>query len=178
MRKIIIAVLLFMTLLLLASCSGNAEVYVEPMFDESRSDVTLAHTAEEESVTTADTEKETEDMSGMLRIEIGDDVIHAVLEDNGSADEFASLLPLTVSMSGYGGFEQVGSIGKTIKSSDVRFATSPGDIVLYSGDQVVMFYGSNTWSYTLLGKVIDEDIPSLEQILSAETLEARFSLEE
>jgi intein-encoded DNA endonuclease-like protein len=56
-------------------------------------------------------------------------------------------------MSKYGGFEQVGSIGSTLPSSDTRITTSPGDIVLYSSNQVVIFYESNTWSYTKLGHI-------------------------
>lgn len=56
-------------------------------------------------------------------------------------------------MSMYGGFEQVGSIGSTLPSYDTRITTSPGDIVLYSSNQIVIFYDSNTWSYTKLGHI-------------------------
>ena len=56
-------------------------------------------------------------------------------------------------MSMYGDFEQVGSLEKTIISDDERITTSPGDIVLYSSNQIVIFYGSNTWSYTKLGHI-------------------------
>ena len=60
---------------------------------------------------------------------------------------------LTINMSKYGGFEQVGSIGFTLPSSDTRITTSPGDIVLYSSNLIVVFYDSNTWSYTKLGHI-------------------------
>ncbi|MBE5788888.1 MAG: hypothetical protein E7325_04440 [Clostridiales bacterium] len=63
------------------------------------------------------------------------------------------LLPLTVEMSMYGGFEQVGPIGREIVSNDEQTKTEPGDIVLYSGDQIVIFYGNNSWAYTRLGHV-------------------------
>ena len=53
----------------------------------------------------------------------------------------------------YGGFEQVGSIGSTLPSADTRITTNPGDIVLYSSNQIVLFYDSNTWSYTKLGHI-------------------------
>ena len=53
----------------------------------------------------------------------------------------------------YGGFEQVGSIGSTLPSADTRFNTIPGDIVLYSSNQIVIFYDSNTWTYTKLGHI-------------------------
>ena len=63
------------------------------------------------------------------------------------------LLPLTIQMRMYGGFEQVGPIGQSIISNDEQITTEPGDIVLYSGNQIVIFYGSNSWSYTKLGHV-------------------------
>lgn len=56
-------------------------------------------------------------------------------------------------MSKYGGFEQVGSIGSTLPSNDTRIITNPGDIVLYSSNQIVIFYDSNKWSYTKLGHI-------------------------
>ncbi len=60
---------------------------------------------------------------------------------------------MTVQMSMYGGFEQVGPIGKEITSNDAQIRTEPGDIVLYSGDRIVIFYGNNSWAYTRLGHV-------------------------
>jgi len=58
---------------------------------------------------------------------------------------------LTISMSMYGGFEQVGPIGQSITRDDSQTTTGAGDIVLYSGNQIVVFYGSNSWAYTRLG---------------------------
>ena len=68
-------------------------------------------------------------------------------------------------MSAYGGFEQVGPIGQPLPSADEQTTTSPGDIVLYSGNRLVVFYGSNTWSYTRLGKIVDQTPEQLEALL-------------
>ena len=57
---------------------------------------------------------------------------------------------LTINMSKYGGFDHVGSIGSTLPSTDTRITTSPEDIVLYSSNQIVIFYDSNTWTYIKL----------------------------
>ena len=62
-------------------------------------------------------------------------------------------------MSMYGGFEQVGSIGQSISRDDKQITTEYGDIVLYSGNQIVVFYGSNSWAYTKLGHI---DLPEEE----------------
>lgn len=56
-------------------------------------------------------------------------------------------------MSKYGGFEQVGSIGSTLPSADTRITTNRADIVLYTSNQMILFYDSNTWSYTKLGHI-------------------------
>ena len=74
-------------------------------------------------------------------------------EDNESVDALKELCPLTLEMSMYGGFEQVGSLGKSLPSNDEQITTEYGDIVLYSGDRMVVFYGSNSWSYTRLGHI-------------------------
>lgn len=60
---------------------------------------------------------------------------------------------ITVSMSMYSDNEQVGPLGRRYPRSDVQTVTQNGDIVLYSGDQIVVFYGSNSWAYTRLGKM-------------------------
>ena len=74
--------------------------------------------------------------------------------------------PLTINMSMYGGFEQVGALGANLPANDTRIVTEPGDIVLYSGNQMVVFYGSNTWSYTRLGKIKNKTETQLKELLS------------
>ena len=88
-----------------------------------------------------------------MRLTIGEREVPVTWEDNASVAALKGLLPLTVRMSMYGGFEQVGPIGQSIVRDDVQTTTAPGDIVLYSGNQIVLFYGSNAWAYTRLGHV-------------------------
>ena len=86
-------------------------------------------------------------------------------ESNKSVEAMRKLAPLTVKMSAYGGFEQVGRIGRSLPRDDVRITTRPGDIVLYAGNQIVIFYGSNTWEYTRLGHVSGKSEAELAEIL-------------
>lgn len=91
-----------------------------------------------------------------LSLEINGDVIPVTWEENESVEALKELCkssPLTIGMSMYGGFEQVGPIGQDLPRNDEKIETASGDIVLYSGDQIVLFYGSNSWSYTRLGKM-------------------------
>ncbi len=85
---------------------------------------------------------------------------------NDSTLELSYMLPVTAEMSMYGGFEQVGALTEdfSLPSSDKRITTLPGDIVLYSGDRLVLFYGSNTWEYTRLG-IIDLPENELRELL-------------
>jgi hypothetical protein len=92
-------------------------------------------------------------MEKTLKLYIGDAEIPVEWEDNGSVNALKKLAEktLTVQMSMYGGFEQVGALGSTLPRDDRQTTTEAGDIVLYSGNQIVIFYGSNSWSYTRLG---------------------------
>ncbi len=73
--------------------------------------------------------------------------------------------PLVIEMSMYGGFEQVGAVGTSLPRNDDQTTTQAGDIVLYSGNQIVIFYGSNSWAYTRLGRVSDRDAAGMTALL-------------
>ena len=90
-----------------------------------------------------------------LEVIIGNAVYTATLADTTAAQEFAQMLPMTITLDDYGGFEKVGSLGKSLTTSNSQITTTAGDIVLYNGSNIVMFYGSNSWSYTRLGKIDD-----------------------
>lgn len=105
-----------------------------------------------------------------LKMSIGGTKVQVAWEENESVEalkEFAAdKNPLEIQMSIYGGFEQVGRIGKSLPRSDEQTTTSAGDIVLYSGNQIVVFYGSNSWSYTRLGKITDKSADEMRDLLS------------
>ena len=95
-------------------------------------------------------------MSKQIVTTIDGKEVSVTWKDNDSVKALKELIKdklLEIKMSKYGGFEQVGSIGKTLPSNDKNITTKPGDIVLYSDNQIVMFYGSNTWDYTRLGTI-------------------------
>ncbi|MGT2949828.1 hypothetical protein BU202_00685 [Streptococcus cuniculi] len=95
-----------------------------------------------------------------ITIQIGREQFRVSLEDNQATRELVALLKeatVTVDVSDYDGFEKVGSLGSPLTSSDQKMATQNGDIVLYNSRQLVLFYGSNTWSYTKIGSVTDKE---------------------
>ena len=104
-----------------------------------------------------------------LQMTIGNTPVSVDWEDNEAVEALKDLCrnqPLTIQMSMYGGFEQVGSIGTALPQNDVQTTTTAGDIVLYSGDQMVVFYGSNSWAYTRLGHITDKSAEDMADLLS------------
>ena len=111
---------------------------------------------------------ESEEAEAMLQMTIGGTPVEVEWEDNESVEALRELCrngALTIQMSMYGGFEQVGSIGQSLPRNDSQTTTQSGDIVLYSGDQIVVFYGSNSWAYTRLGHVADKSDEEMAQLL-------------
>ncbi len=114
-----------------------------------------------------------------MNVRIGDAVFTAALENNAAVSEFIEMMkeaPVTIEMSDYSGFEKVGHLGRSLTASDSQMTTEAGDIVLYSGDQIVMFYGSNTWGYTKIGHI--DDLTGWEEALGSGDITAVFSLAE
>lgn len=101
-----------------------------------------------------------------LLLSVGDKNLSVEWEDNESVDALKDLAgsEMKINMAMYGGFEQVGSIGTSLPRNDSQMTTSPGDIVLYSGNQIVIFYGSNSWAYTRLGKITGLNEKELEDM--------------
>ena len=128
----------------------------------------------------APTEQAQEEPDMTLRMTIGTTPVSVSWEDNDAAEALKELCrngSLTISMSMYGGFEQVGSIGASLPQNDAQTTTSAGDIVLYAGNQLVVFYGSNTWAYTRLGHITDQDADGMAQLLSNGDTTLTLSLE-
>ena len=114
-----------------------------------------------------------------INIRIGEHDISATLSDNSSADAFLEILkkgPVTVDMSDYGGFEKVGALPESLPRNDERITTEPGDIILYQGNQITIYYDTNTWSFTRLGKVNGLSQTELKNILGSGSITAVFSI--
>lgn len=114
-------------------------------------------------------------------IHIGDTVLAVDAEENESVDALRKLLAeenIFLSMQDYDGVEKVGALGQNLPRNDVQMTTEPGDIVLYSGSNIVLFYGSNTWAYTKLGHVKGVSMSELEELLGEGDIALTLSLTE
>ncbi len=109
----------------------------------------------------------------------GKSELTATLADNSSARAFYELLkkePLTVDMHDYGNFEKVGSIGTRLPRNDTQITTTAGDIILYQGNQITIYYDTNSWNFTRLGKVDGVTQAELKKILGKGDVIAVFEI--
>lgn len=177
--KIFISVMAVFSVLLTATACGNST-------DEQRADMlnyleeTLSEAVSETSKTSeksSDISKE-ENTEMKIKLEVGGSEFTVVLEENEAADAFAEMMknePVTIEMSDYSGFEKVGALEKNLPANDSQITTKSGDIVLYQGNKIVIFYGSNSWSYTRLGHI--DDLTGWEEALGSGNVTAVFSIE-
>lgn len=142
-KSIIIRLLVMAIALLVMSCGG----------DEAQ-----AQTIKEENMT----EK--------LYITIGNQTLPVTLVKNNATEALMAALaanPITYEADDYGGFEKVGALGMSLPTNNQQLTTQAGDVILYSGNQIVLFYGSNSWSYTRLGRIEYESLEQLKSFLKA-----------
>lgn len=115
-----------------------------------------------------------------INLTVGDKTMTATLVDNAATRELMALLsqgPVTIEMDDYGGFEKVGALPQSLPTSNRQITTQPGDIMLYQGRNMVIFYGSNSWSYTRLGKIDGASAGGLRQFLGNGSVSVRLSLD-
>ena len=107
----------------------------------------------------------------------GSHKLTATLADNSSALAFFELLekaPVTIKMRDYGNFEKVGSLGTNLPRNDTQITTTAGDIILYQGNQITIFYDTNSWSFTRLGKIDGVTQAELKKVLGKGDVTAVF----
>ena len=107
--------------------------------------------------------------------------LNASLSQNKSAQAFYELLqkgPLTVKMTDYGNFEKVGSLGTSLPRTDTQITTEAGDLILYQGNQITIYYDVNRWNFTRLGKIKGISQEKLKSLLGKGDVSAVFSISE
>lgn len=129
---------------------------------------------------TNQTREETTMNQKCFYVTAGGQTFQAEFAGNSSAEAFKALLAkgnLTITMSDYGNFEKVGNLGTTLPRNDTRITTSPGDIILYQRSSITIYYDTNTWSFTRLGKINGVTREELLSALGKDSVQVTFSLE-
>lgn len=161
-------------MIVFAACGNDAESIQEEQTQETQTQETQTQETQTQEIQTQETQTQREETQeeqttsvsmdenyqmgdeSEMRLYINDQEIPVIWEDNETVSELmeqAADSDITVQMSMYSDNEQVGPLGKDYTRDDKQTTTHNGDIVLYSGNQIVVFYGSNSWAYTRLGKM-------------------------
>ena len=117
------------------------------------------------------------DNAKYIKLKVNGQTLDVKLENNKATKELLEKLKkgsIKINAKEYGGFEKVGELGFSLPTSDKYIKTSPGDLVLYEGDEISLFYNSNSWEYTKLGKV--QNVKDIKKILGTGDVTITLSL--
>ncbi|MGI6262310.1 MAG: cyclophilin-like fold protein [Succiniclasticum sp.] len=154
----------FLTAMILAfslsACSGNAQ--------NGKSNTAPTSRIQESAPANPSSQKKGEET--MIKMTVNGTTLTAALVDNSSTKALKELLangPITVKMHDYGNMEKVGSLGRSLPTNDEQITTEAGDLILYQGNQLVIYYAPNTWDFTRLGKIKGVTASELRKILGS-----------
>lgn len=169
MKKILYLIVLVLIIAGITACASENQSTTEPQ----TTSITSENTGEQEVQN-----EQSQNEIPQMKIQIGEYIFYASLENNTSVDALIQMMketPIVINMRDYSGFEKVGALGTTLPDSNSQITTQAGDIVLYNHDQIVVFYGSNSWSYTKIGHV--NDLTDWEKALGNGDVEITFSID-
>ena len=147
------------------------------LMDGCGSQESSAPSQEAENKKSEGVEEETGEMK--MNVNVNGQDFTATLEQNSAVSALVQMMengPVTLQLSDYAGFEKVGPLGQSLPASNSQTTTQSGDIVLYQGNQIVMFYGSNSWSYTRIGRI--DDLTGWEEALGSGDVTVTLSVED
>lgn len=110
------------------------------------------------------------EMPDHIQLTVSGKSLPVKIEENAATKALVAALreaSITYEADDYGGFEKVGALGRSLPTSNSQITTQPGDVILYSGNQIVLFYGTNSWSYTRIGKMEYGTLDELKTFLKA-----------
>ena len=161
---------IFIALFFLVACSDAASHSTQPESQTPKSSASSTSKVGEAPV--------------KLKIHVNDTTFTATLEENSSAKAFAEFLAqgdLTLDMHDYGSFEKVADLPRSFPRSfprnDKQIDTDAGDIILYQGNSITIYYDKNSWNFTRLARIDNVNKKRLQQILGKGNVKATFSVE-
>ena len=117
----------------------------------------------------------------MIYAHINNQVLTIKPAEHSSAQAFMQLLEkgdLAITMHDYGHFEKVGDLGTSLPRNDESITTKPGDVILYQGSQITIYYDVNSWNFTKLGQIQNISASKLRKILGDGNVDVTFSLKQ
>lgn len=114
-----------------------------------------------------------------IKLEFNNHTFYATLVDNSSTKALVEKLkesPLVIKMEDYGNFEKVGNLGFSLPRNDESITTTYGDLILYLGSSITIYYDTNTWNFTRLGRIDNVTQKELKDALGSGNVTVTISL--
>ena len=175
-------ILYIVILLLFAACSSDAASSVKPTQPETQTPKSSASKTPGAvpASSSAGSSLKVGEAPVKLKIHVNDTTFTATLEENSSAKAFAEFLTqgdMTLDMRDYGSFEKVADLPRSFPRNDKQIDTDAGDIILYQGNSITIYYDKNSWNFTRLARIDNVNKKRLQQILGKGNVKATFSVE-
>ena len=143
-------------------------IIIFAMFNKMKNEITSSNTnwLKDETINRNKEDNKVEN----IKIKVNNEILIVKLEENSSSEALVERLRksnITINAHDYGNFEKVGDLGFNLPTNDTNITTEPGDLILYQGNQITLYYDTNTWSFTKLGKVTNKSQSELKNILGS-----------
>ena len=105
-----------------------------------------------------------------INITINGKTVSCQLVENSSTSALLAQLEkgnITYEADDYGNFEKVGYIGFNLPQNNENITTTAGDVILYQGNNICLYYGTNSWTFTRLGKIEGMSKDEIKTFLNA-----------
>ncbi len=172
MKALLLCLPFITAILTSAGCNDMRSSHTDKAHEQT-TEITAETTAENKDTTEANTAMK-------MTIKAGDNTFTATLENNSSVEALKEMMkdkPLTLEMSDYANMEKGADLPKALPQNNVHMNTKPGDIILYQGRTLVIYYDTNSWSLTPIGKIENADPDSLRKALGSGNVTVTFSLD-
>lgn len=178
---ILLSLMLFISVTACGSKGNEKDSGTELKKNTAVSEIQEKSRTEEHSVTGTGLETETEQEENKMRmnIQIGEHMLTATFAQNSSTEALVAMLsegPVTIHMNDYANMEKVGPLPEGLPRNDEQIRTDAGDLILYQGNFFVIYYDTNSWNFTRLGKIDDISKQELKEILGSGSVTAILSL--
>ena len=182
-RAIFLVSLLLLSILTACTTGHNSSLLTESSSNKTENTESKVDVSQPESIVQEPESEILSEESESVRIQItvGDTTLTAIPEGNSSAEAFIALLqkgPVTIQMSDYAGMEKVGPLGTNLPRNDTHISVDAGDVILYQGNQITIYYGTNAWSFTKLATIESATKEGLLEVLGSGDVDVTFSLAE
>lgn len=162
----------------ITSRTDNDNTARSPEVTAQNSDAQQGDNEQPSDVQISSTDMNNDERSNAMNITINGTTLTATMEDNSSAQALLDMLqsgPLTIDIHDYAGMEKVGTLDTTLPTNDQEITTEPGDIILYQGNQITIYYDNNQWNLTKLGHIDNVTTEELRQLLGGDAVTVTFS---